>query len=95
MTEASLTAAETLQLLAEAITTCRLCGLHTGRTHAVPGEGPPDAKIMLIGEGPGFHEDRQGRPFVGPSGQFLDELLALRPAQGVLPRTVCNLKSGP
>ena len=72
-----MTAAETLQLLAEATTTCRLCGLHKGRTHAVPGEGPPDAKIMLIGEGPGFHEDRQGRPFVGPSGQLLDELLAL------------------
>ncbi len=72
----SLTAAETLQLIAQATTTCTLCGLHTGRVCAVPGEGPPDAKIMLIGEGPGYHEDRQGRPFVGPSGQFLDELLA-------------------
>ncbi len=41
----------------------------------MPGEGPSDAQIMLIGEGPGFHEDRQGRPFVGPSGQFLEELL--------------------
>jgi DNA polymerase len=43
----------------------------------VPGEGPADAKIVLIGEGPGYHEDRQGRPFVGPSGQFLDDLLAM------------------
>jgi DNA polymerase len=43
----------------------------------VPGEGPPDADIMLIGEGPGYHEDRQGRPFVGRSGQFLNELLQL------------------
>jgi DNA polymerase len=43
----------------------------------VPGEGPPDAKIVLIGEGPGYHEDRQGRPFVGQSGQFLDDLLAM------------------
>jgi len=42
----------------------------------VPGEGNPDAKILFIGEGPGYHEDQQGRPFVGPAGQFLDELLA-------------------
>lgn len=72
-----MTAVETLQLIAQATKTCTLCGLHVGRTRAVPGEGPPDAKIMLIGEGPGYHEDRQGRPFVGPSGQFLDELLGL------------------
>lgn len=44
---------------------------------AVPGEGPPDAKVMFIGEAPGFNEDRQGRPFVGAAGQFLEELLAL------------------
>jgi DNA polymerase len=72
-----LTAVETLQLIAQETQRCTLCALHTGRTRAVPGEGPPDAKIMLIGEGPGYHEDRQGRPFVGPSGQFLDELLAM------------------
>jgi DNA polymerase len=42
----------------------------------VPGEGNPHAKILFIGEGPGYHEDQQGRPFVGPAGQFLDELLA-------------------
>jgi DNA polymerase len=72
-----LSAAETLQLIAQETKTCTLCGLHTGRTRAVPGEGPPDAKVMLIGEGPGYHEDRQGRPFVGPSGQFLDELLSM------------------
>ncbi|NTW04197.1 MAG: uracil-DNA glycosylase [Oscillochloris sp.] len=54
-----------------------MCGLATGRTRAVPGEGPADAKIVLIGEGPGYHEDRQGRPFVGPSGQFLDDLLGM------------------
>ncbi|WP_245863095.1 uracil-DNA glycosylase [Candidatus Viridilinea mediisalina] len=68
---------ETLRLIAETTQTCRLCGLHSGRTHAVPGEGPAEAKVMLIGEGPGFHEDRQGRPFVGASGQFLDQLLAM------------------
>ncbi|HMQ30384.1 MAG TPA: uracil-DNA glycosylase [Chloroflexaceae bacterium] len=72
-----MTAVETLQLIAQEAKTCTLCGLHRGRTRAVPGEGHPDAKIMLIGEGPGYHEDRQGRPFVGPSGQFLDELLAM------------------
>lgn len=72
-----MSAVETLQLIARETQTCTLCGLHTGRTRAVPGEGPPDAKLMLIGEGPGYHEDRQGRPFVGPSGQFLDELLAM------------------
>jgi len=41
----------------------------------VPGEGPENAKIMMVGEGPGYHEDQQGRPFVGPAGQFLEELL--------------------
>lgn len=55
---------------------CTRCSLHQGRTRAVPGEGNPHADIMLIGEGPGFHEDRQGRPFVGASGKFLEELLA-------------------
>ena len=42
----------------------------------MPGEGPADAELMFIGEGPGFQEDKQGRPFVGPAGQFLEELLA-------------------
>ncbi|RMF39002.1 MAG: uracil-DNA glycosylase [Chloroflexi bacterium] len=64
-----------LETLADQIRKCTLCPLHQGRTQAVPGEGPEDAEIMFIGEAPGFHEDRQGRPFVGASGQFLDELL--------------------
>lgn len=68
---------EEIQLIAQEVRSCTLCSLHRGRTRAVPGEGPPDARIMFIGEGPGYHEDRQGRPFVGPSGQFLDELLGL------------------
>jgi uracil-DNA glycosylase family 4 len=55
---------------------CQRCILAQGRTKAVPGEGPENASIMFIGEGPGFHEDRQGRPFVGAAGQYLDELLA-------------------
>jgi uracil-DNA glycosylase len=63
------------QLVAE-IATCQKCPLARGRTNTVPGDGPADAKLMFIGEAPGFHEDRQGRPFVGAAGQFLQELLA-------------------
>jgi len=55
---------------------CQRCELSQGRTKTVPGEGPENAEIMFIGEAPGFHEDRQGRPFVGAAGKFLDELLA-------------------
>ncbi len=66
---------ETLQEVAVEVSTCSKCNLCKGRTRAVPGEGNIDAKILFIGEGPGFHEDKQGRPFVGPAGQFLDELL--------------------
>ena len=66
----------TIEQLEAAIRACTLCALHKGRIQAVPGEGPVNADIMFIGEGPGFHEDRQGRPFVGAAGQFLEELLA-------------------
>jgi DNA polymerase len=65
----------TLPHLAEQIRACQRCPLGRLRTQAVPGEGRADAELMFIGEGPGFHEDRQGRPFVGNSGQMLDELL--------------------
>jgi DNA polymerase len=65
-----------LQEVAAEVSTCTKCKLCKGRTRAVPGEGNPNAKILFIGEGPGYHEDQQGRPFVGPAGQFLDELLA-------------------
>lgn len=58
------------------IRVCKKCDLSKGRTNAVPGEGPENAEIMMIGEAPGFHEDREGRPFIGPAGKFLDELLA-------------------
>lgn len=64
------------QLRAE-IQACTRCMLHLTRTKAVPGEGPFDAKIMLVGEAPGYNEDKQGRPFVGASGKWLTELLAL------------------
>ena len=61
--------------LIETIKTCTLCNLSQKRTQAVPGSGSRTADIMFIGEGPGFYEDRDGLPFVGPSGHFLDELL--------------------
>jgi DNA polymerase len=70
-------AEDVLQRIAEDTQTCTLCDLQHGRIKAVPGEGPSTAKIMFIGEGPGYHENRQGRPFVGPAGKFLDELLAM------------------
>ncbi len=66
---------DTLADLARRVSACTDCPLHTGRANAVPGEGPSDAEILFIGEGPGFHEDRQGRPFVGPAGNFLEDLL--------------------
>jgi uracil-DNA glycosylase family 4 len=67
---------EVLKQVAAEVAICMKCQLHFGRKHAVPGEGPSNAKIMLIGEGPGFYENEQGRPFVGAAGKFLEELLA-------------------
>lgn len=58
------------------IALCRKCEIAKSRTRAVPGEGAENAEIMFIGEAPGWHEDQQGRPFVGPAGQYLDKLLA-------------------
>ncbi len=66
-----------LSELHQEIAVCQRCQLARYRTHAVPGEGPEDAEMMFIGEAPGWHEDQQGRPFVGPAGKFLEELLAL------------------
>lgn len=68
-------AAEKLEQLHRFIGVCVQCPLHATRTRAVPGEGPPDADVMLVGEGPGAQEDRLGRPFVGPAGEALDEVL--------------------
>jgi len=65
-----------LAKLDEEVRACPLCDLCKTRTHAVPGDGPVDAEVMFIGEGPGYHEDQRGRPFVGPAGRLLDELLA-------------------
>jgi uracil-DNA glycosylase len=66
---------EQLEKLARQIMVCTKCELHRSRKNAVPGEGSTHAEIMLIGEGPGAREDEQGRPFVGASGKFLDQLL--------------------
>ncbi len=66
---------DSLEKVAAEVLVCAKCPLSQSRTHAVPGEGPADARVMFIGEGPGFHEDRQGRPFVGASGQYLEQLL--------------------
>jgi uracil-DNA glycosylase family 4 len=65
-----------LSQLAEQVVACTKCILSKSRTKAVPGEGPENAHMLFVGEGPGFHEDKQGRPFVGAAGQFLQELLA-------------------
>ncbi len=66
-----------LEELAREIEACRDCDLYKTRNKVVPGEGKPDAEIMLIGEAPGYFEDREGRPFVGPAGKYLDELLRM------------------
>src|SRR6476660_1974273 len=65
-----------LAAIAKRVNACRDCALHKGTTQGVPGEGDADAGIMFVGEGPGFYEDKQGRPFVGAAGKFLDQLLA-------------------
>jgi DNA polymerase len=61
--------------LYDQIRKCTRCPLARGRTRAVPGEGPEKADVMFIGEAPGFHEDKSGRPFVGAAGRFLEDLL--------------------
>jgi len=67
---------EILEQVAQEVSACQRCILSYSRKMAVPGEGPTNASIMFIGEGPGFHENEQGRPFVGAAGRFLEELLA-------------------
>ncbi len=66
----------TMAQIASEVSVCTRCMLHHSRKLAVPGEGPVDAELMFIGEGPGFHENEQGRPFVGAAGKYLEELLA-------------------
>lgn len=64
-----------MEILDAEVKTCTKCELHKGRKNAVLGEGPADAKIMFVGEGPGQNEDEQGKPFVGSAGRLLTELL--------------------
>ena len=67
--------ADSLATIGAQVRACQLCRLAETRTVGVPGEGNPDAEVMFIGEGPGFHEDQQGRPFVGAAGHLLQEML--------------------
>jgi DNA polymerase len=64
-----------LEAIAAEIRVCDRCRLGATRTNAVPGEGSPDTEVVFVGEGPGFHEDREGRPFVGRAGELLNKLL--------------------
>jgi DNA polymerase len=66
---------DSLEAIGVDVRACRLCKLCQTRTVGVPGEGSSNAEVMFIGEGPGFHEDQQGRPFVGAAGQLLTEML--------------------
>jgi uracil-DNA glycosylase len=68
--------AQRLEELREEAAGCRRCGLWRDATQTVFGEGPADARVMLVGEQPGDQEDRQGRPFVGPAGRILDKAIA-------------------
>jgi uracil-DNA glycosylase len=70
-------AAQALRALEESLRGCCQCGLCRGRTQVVFGVGNPQAELMFVGEGPGFHEDKQGEPFVGQAGKLLTELLGL------------------
>src|SRR5690606_16285087 len=78
-----------LALLADEANACTRCRLHEGRTRSVFSRGTPDAEIVFVGEGPGYHEDQQGKPFVGAAGQLLDKMIA---AMGLSPDEVyiCN-----
>lgn len=66
-----------LASLNDRVAQCTACELHRGRTRSVPGEGPENAAVVFIGEGPGYNEDQQGRPFIGQAGKLLDEMIAL------------------
>lgn len=68
--------AATLEAVAALVAGCIKCRLCEGRTHTVPGEGPDDARLVVIGEGPGEREDATGRPFVGRAGELLTKILA-------------------
>lgn len=68
--------ARSLEVLSAAVAECKSCPLHEGRKQTVFGRGGRSPKIVFVGEGPGFHEDQEGQPFVGPAGQLLDKMIA-------------------
>ncbi len=68
-----------IEEIGDVVRSCTKCALHKSRVNAVPGSGSANARILIIGEGPGFNEDQQGLPFIGRSGKLLDELLAAVP----------------
>jgi uracil-DNA glycosylase len=70
-----LEAIEVMQEITQQVSVCEKCNLHFSRKRSVPGEGPVNAQMLFIGEGPGFNENEMGRPFVGQAGKFLDELI--------------------
>jgi uracil-DNA glycosylase len=67
--------AASLEAIAQLVASCTKCRLCDGRRHTVPGEGPGDARLVVVGEGPGRVEDETGRPFVGPAGELLTKIL--------------------
>ena len=67
---------QVLEAIAVEVRVCTNCRLHRTRTNAVPGEGDPETEVVFVGEGPGFNEDRGGRPFIGRAGDLLVKLLA-------------------
>ncbi len=77
LSSAPFDAREALESIASEVRTCVRCDLCSTRTHAVPGSGSSSTQIVFVGEGPGWHEDQQGLPFVGNSGKFLDSLLGI------------------
>lgn len=84
------TALPALHVLQEQAASCTACELHRGRTHSVFARGNPAADVVFVGEGPGYHEDQAGLPFVGPAGQLLDKMIV---AMGYQPDDVyvCNV----
>jgi uracil-DNA glycosylase len=68
---------DSLEVIAREVKVCQRCELWRTRTNPVPGSGNSEAEVIFVGEGPGWHEDQQGLPFVGASGKFLDELMGI------------------
>jgi len=89
--ENSLSSQQSLKEIAEEIASCTGCGLCKTRINTVPGEGPPNPLVMVIGEGPGAEEDATGRPFVGRAGQLLDRMLDSKGRIGLSRSTNCYI----